>query len=110
MELFRRLEECRCLTFVTGFLAFTGKHTLALLCIHDLDWRMPVQVWGGALQVRFATFPDQAFLYTVRRLSFDYAWLLIFLGMMYVGKKLLNRKKVSTSMLAKMSELCKKCR
>ena len=91
MELFRRLEACRPVSFLTGFFAFTGKHTLALLCIHDLDWRIPFPVWGGVLQTKFSSFPNQELLVLLRRITFDYAWLFVFLAFMCVAKKLVKK-------------------
>ncbi len=92
IELFRRLEGMRISAALTGFFAFTGKHTIALLCIHDLDWRIPFSVWGSALQAKFASFPDQTLLFILRRLTFDYAWLLIFLAAVYVIKKMMKKR------------------
>lgn len=90
IEMFRHLEEKRILALLTSFLAFTGKHTLALLCIHDLDWRVPFPIWGGALQAKFVSFQDQTLLFVLRRLSFDYAWLFVFLLLVFLVKKIKN--------------------
>lgn len=92
IELFRRLEGKRFFAPLAGFLAFTGKHTLALLCIHDLDWRVPFAVWGGSLQAKLASFPDQTLLFILRRLSFDYAWLIVVLLFVFVAKKIKTGK------------------
>lgn len=43
----RQLEKIQILN---KSISFIGRHTVLLLCIHDLDWRVPFDIWGSFLQ------------------------------------------------------------
>ncbi|MBE5882340.1 MAG: hypothetical protein E7289_08560 [Lachnospiraceae bacterium] len=84
IELCIYMEKGKMLGILNRFLAFTGRHTVALLCIHDLDWRMPFPVWGAGIAAKMSAFPYQRLITTIRRISYDYAILLIFLLVVHV--------------------------
>lgn len=39
---------------IRAFLAFIGRHSMLLLCITAIDWRMPFSMWDGAPIMRYA--------------------------------------------------------
>lgn len=47
LYLCQRMES---VTVIRKSLSFVGIHTILLLCIHDLDWRLPFDVYWGFLQ------------------------------------------------------------
>lgn len=53
-------------------LSFVGMHTILLLCIHDLDWRLPFGLWWGFLQ-NFEGQKVYFLLSVVCRMGFDLA-------------------------------------
>ena len=91
LEVFRRMEGKRIFSGLNRFLAFTGRHTILLLCIHDLDWRVPFQIWGASLHQKLTWFQDQTLLYILRRLTYDYAWMLVCLGVIFIVKSIYGK-------------------
>lgn len=87
LEICCRMEKMKMFSILNRFLAFTGRHTIALLCIHDLDWRMPFPIWGAEFAAKMSAFPDQRLLTMIRRISYDYAILLCFLFLVHMIQK-----------------------
>ena len=93
LELFRWLEQVKLLGWLTGFFAFTGRHTIALLAIHDLDWRMPFQIWGGKAAEALGSVIHPTLIWSIRRLSFDYACLLLWIFVLCLCKRIWTKFK-----------------
>jgi len=58
-------------------LSFFGKHTIVILCIHDLDWRLPFPLWQPYLRPYLNT-PLYFPLTVICRFSFDIVLAILF--------------------------------
>ena len=70
-------------------LSFVGKHTILLLCIHDLDWRLPFDVYGGFLQ-NFQREKMYFFMSVLCRMGFDLFVMLICLLIYKIVKNVVS--------------------
>lgn len=65
-------EKLEKINILQRALSFVGMHTILLLCIHDLDWRLPFDVYWGFLQ-QFQGEKIYFFLSVLCRMGFDLA-------------------------------------
>lgn len=86
-------EKLKNIKFIEKFLSFVGIHTVLLLCIHDIDWRLPFELWWGFLQ----QFEGSSFYFILSvfcRLGFDFGILCICVLLQILFRnKFMKRKK-----------------
>ncbi len=78
---------------LTKALAWVGRHTILILCIHSLDWRMLFALPGGKLQGLNPGHAWNVFIFLVRRFVFDLGVAGIVLGLREGAARLLQHKK-----------------
>lgn len=68
-------------------LSFVGLHTILLLCIHDLDWRLPFDVYWGFLQ-QFQGERIYFFMSVLCRMGFDLVVMCVILAAVKILKEI----------------------
>lgn len=69
-------QKMESITAIRKSLSFVGMHTILLLCIHDLDWRLPFDAYWGFLQ-KFQGEKIYFFMSVLCRMGFDIFVMLI---------------------------------
>lgn len=89
-------QKMESITILKKSLSFVGMHTILLLCIHDLDWRLPFDVYWGFLQ-QFQGEKIYFFMSVLCRMGFDLLVMLICLVIYRVVKNAVFSHKKSFS-------------
>lgn len=89
-------QKMEAVTIVRKGLSFVGTHTILLLCIHDLDWRLPFDVYWGFLQ-QFQGERIYFLLSVLFRMAFDLLVMVACLLILNIAKKGISYKKNNLS-------------
>lgn len=89
-------QKMESIAVIRKSLSFVGMHTILLLCIHDLDWRLPFDVYWGFLQ-QFQGENIYFFMSVLCRMGFDLLVLLICLLICRIVKNAVFSHKKSFS-------------
>ena len=91
------LKIAKCLNkvkWISDFLSFVGRHSLLLLCIHSIDWRMPFPRFGWTWITPYSQEPWFWIAHFFHRFGFDLAVTIIIVlilnGLRKAKKKLLE--------------------
>lgn len=83
------------LRLISKLLSKLGQHTLLLLCIHDLDWRLPFSIYSTISHTLIFSFHERSYYWVLKfmlRFGFDLAVMLIILLIIKIVKSIRSAK------------------